>query len=236
MTAKTVLIVRETTKLADADVAKALPSWQTQVSRDLAPIWNVDATLRAGPLNSATPDDMVLALLDNSDQEGALGYHDLGPQGQPMAKVFVADDMANGYNWTITTSHELLEMLVDPTINMKAATADAQRDYIVEVCDPCEADGCGYVIDGTVVSDFVFPAWYDMPGQQRYDYQGLIAAPFTILPGGYAAYFDLKSLQWVQATNFRAARNSESAYRSKSRFERLQRPRKEWARTKPPAP
>ena len=33
--------------------------------------------------------------------------------------------------------------------------------YAYEVCDACEADQFGYDIDGVLVSDFVFPSWFE---------------------------------------------------------------------------
>jgi hypothetical protein len=42
-----------------------------------------------------------------------VGYHDLTNEGLPLGKVFAGSDMVNGYNWTVTASHELLEMLID---------------------------------------------------------------------------------------------------------------------------
>jgi len=33
--------------------------------------------------------------------------------------------------------------------------------YAYEVCDACQAKEFGYRIDGTLVSDFVYPAWFE---------------------------------------------------------------------------
>jgi hypothetical protein len=77
-------------------------------------------------------------------------------------KVFVGSDIPTGYTWTVTASHELLEMLADPDINLTAfveSTASSGVLYAYEVCDACEADEFGYKINGTLVSDFVFPGW-----------------------------------------------------------------------------
>jgi len=49
-------------------------------------------------------------ILDDSDQAGALGYHDLTSDGLPIGKVFAASDLKAGTSWTVTASHELLEM------------------------------------------------------------------------------------------------------------------------------
>ena len=33
--------------------------------------------------------------------------------------------------------------------------------YAYEVCDPCEDDSLGYHIDNILLSDFVYPAWFE---------------------------------------------------------------------------
>jgi len=37
-----------------------------------------------------------MVFLDNADQPGALAYHDLTPDGLPLAKVFVKTTVDNG--------------------------------------------------------------------------------------------------------------------------------------------
>jgi hypothetical protein len=46
--------------------------------------------------------------------------HDTTPDGLPLGKVFAGTDKAFGTQWTVTASHELLEMLGDPAINLTA--------------------------------------------------------------------------------------------------------------------
>jgi len=59
-----------------------------------------------------------LVSLDDSDQASALGYHDMTSEGLPLGKVFGTTNLKFGTNWTVTASHELLEMLGDPSINL----------------------------------------------------------------------------------------------------------------------
>ena len=104
-----------------------------------------------------------------------------------------------GLQWTVTASHELLEMLGDPDINLTAfvqPNPDAATGllYAYEVCDACENDQFGYDIDGSLVSDFVYPAWFEsfrQPGSTQFDYQKKISKPFELLPGGYIGVFDV---------------------------------------------
>lgn len=64
--------------ITDNDVKKVVPALQTQVSRDFAPAWGIDADLVFVPKGKKPPAKYWwLVMLDNSDQAGALGYHDL---------------------------------------------------------------------------------------------------------------------------------------------------------------
>ena len=77
-----------------------------------------------------------------------------------MGKVFAKTDLQYNSSWTVTASHELLEMLGDPEINLGVfvqPNAQTGRLYAYENCDACESDNYGYQIGNILVSDFVFP-------------------------------------------------------------------------------
>ena len=178
-------------------------------------------------------------MLDNSDQAGALGYHDMTPDGLPLGKVFAATDLQFGTQWTVTASHELLEMLGDPAINLTALTMTnfdlnqnvVGRLYAYEVCDACEADSAGYNIDASLVSDFVYPAWFESfrkPGSAQFDYRSLIKQPFQLLEDGYISQFDTSNTDgWTQASPQRLGRYAMRAPVG-SRRERRRIPRRQW--------
>lgn len=99
----------------------AVPALQRQVAEHLAPAWGVNAAVTFLPAGSAPlKGSWWLVVLDNPDQAGALVYHDLTEEGRPMGKVFAATDMQYNRQWTVSASHELLEMLVDPDLNLAA--------------------------------------------------------------------------------------------------------------------
>ena len=186
--------------LSDAEAAPAVNALQKQVTSDFAPVWGTDADLTFVPRGQTPPaGSWWLSLLDSSDQANALGYHDLTSEGLPLGKAFVKTDKDEGLAWTVTASHELLEMLGDPDINLWAfprPDATTGRLYAYEVCDACEADELGYTIDTTLVSDFVYPAWFEsfrLPGSTQFDKQGHVREPFAILQGGYALVYDIGS-------------------------------------------
>ena len=69
-----------------------------------------------------------LSILDNTDRAGVLGHHDLTPDGLPVGKSFAGTDKHYGHSWTVTASHELLEMLADPDINLTVFVHPAPGD------------------------------------------------------------------------------------------------------------
>lgn len=234
-----VAVLNASTVLNDGDVDKVVPALQKQVHRDFAPAWGVDADLVFVPKGSAPPSGAWwLTILDNSDVADALGYHDLTDQGLPLGKVFAGTDLQSGNQWSVTASHELLEMLADPDINLGAYVdqpGGGIKLYAYEVCDPCEADAFGYKIDGTPLSDFVFPAWFESfreTGGTQFDQRGRITAPFQLLAGGYIGVYESRSGNgWTQITAMEKGRLFSMRAPVGSRRERRRTPREQWLKS-----
>lgn len=191
-----IAIFNQSTAVSDKDVEALTAVLQKQLDADFSPIWGCPADLRFVPkVEAAKPGEWWLGIFDNSDQAGALGYHDLTTEGLPFSKVFAKTTMDYGESWTVCASHELLEMLVDPNVNLTVFDQGpvGARLYSYEVCDACEADGFGYEIDGTPVSDFVLPSWFESfrkEGSTNFDFTKHISEPFQLLPGGYIGVND----------------------------------------------
>lgn len=197
-----IAIMNRSTVMTDEAVKKVVDALQIQVSRDFAPIWGVDAALTFVGLKGKAPSGAwQLVVLDTSDQAGALGYHDVTATGQPLGKAFVKSDLDNGYQPSVTISHELLEMLADPEINLSASVGN--RLYAYEVCDPCEADQYGYKIGDVLVSDFVTPAWFAPTPHAKgpFDFRKKVKAALHLLSGGYLQCLDIGSTSgWQEVT------------------------------------
>jgi hypothetical protein len=237
-----ITVVNQSTVVKDTDVAAWTASLQTQVSRDFFPIWGVDAQLTALPNGQNPPaGSWALGIFDNADQADALGYHDITPDGLPLGKVFAKTTMDDGGAVSVTASHELLEMLGDPDINLIAeldgSSGAPSKFYAYEVCDACEDDQFGYKINGVLVSDFVFPAYFESfrtPNSTQFDFGKQITAPFTLLAGGYISVLDLSNMAegWQQVTpsqDRKAMINSRA--RIGSRRERRRTARMNWTRS-----
>ena len=68
----------------------------------------------------------------------ALAYHDLTPDGLPLSKVFVRTILQDKASVSVSASHELVEMLVDPAINMMTTGPALQTSYAHESVDPAD--------------------------------------------------------------------------------------------------
>jgi hypothetical protein len=204
------------TKAIDPELMQAVAAALTiQVTRDLPQFWNVQATVTYEPNASKIPAGVWPVFLVKTLPPGEGGFH-LDQHNQPYAKV-IASPASD--EWTIDASHETLEMLVDPNGNRlqpstsiqiekgKIVDGTGQFGYLVEACDPCEADNFAYPIQGVAVSDFLTPHFYDpvvTPGT-RYSFTGAIKAPRQILPGGYISWVnqqtnEMQQLLWVDPT------------------------------------
>jgi hypothetical protein len=205
----TIAIQNLSTILSDATVQAAVAALQIQLDRDWQAAWGTTATLMFYTRSQTIPSTYwPIYLLDTTDTAGALGYHDELVGGRPYGRIFAKTAAQYGYSWTVTLSHELLEMMADPYVNLTVfnqTTAKAGRIYAYEVGDPVEADAYGYTINGILVSDFVFPSWFDTyqtARGTRYDQTNRVTAPFQILPGGYMSVFNVSNGSgWTMITH-----------------------------------
>ena len=183
-----------------------------QVVKDLASLWpGISASVGVAPSIGAIPVGAWPVFLVSQLPPGEGGFHG-DKHNQPFAKVIASgsDD-----SWTIDASHEIVEMLVDPSGNRMHASQGIRIDgnavvdgdgvfqYLVEACDPCEANNFGYQIDGILVSDFITPNYYDSsitPGK-TYSFKGNLTRPRELLKGGYISYVQpdgsMNQILWV---------------------------------------
>ena len=195
-----IAVINHSTVISDAEIKKCLPAFQKQLDRDFAPAWGICAKLHFGI--RVIPHTWVLGVFDDADQAGALGYHDVSSLGTPLGKVFAKTTMDDGGLWTVTFTHELLEMLVDPWIVASALDDQRGRFYALEICDAVEADRLGYDIDGVRVTDFVLPGFFEasIDTGEKLSFCGHVSKPYEIAPGGYLSYLDLGNIKagWQQ--------------------------------------
>jgi hypothetical protein len=178
-------------------VAHAL---QIQVERDFKQFWGVSAQVI--PLRDRDSIETMgvspIFLVSSLGDPTAGGVH-LDKKGKPFAKVVLSDD------WSISASHELLEMLVDPLGQklIQAPDIDPESDghmvnYLIEVSDPCEI--FSYKIGDVLVSDFVTPEYYNPNASPAHllDFKGHLTKPYDIPRGCYISWLDPLDRHWHQ--------------------------------------
>ena len=162
---------------------KLTAALQKAYDQHFLPVWGYPVKL----YNTTTPkaSDWRFIYFDDADEAGALGYHDLTDEGQPISKVFVKTTIAAGDIVSVTASHELFEMVIDPIANLWAEAADG-TEYAYEMSDPVEEDT--FLVDGIQISNFVHPSWFEPfkhPPKTKFDHLGLLKKPFSMTKGGY---------------------------------------------------
>ncbi|HET6158053.1 MAG TPA: hypothetical protein VFE34_06900 [Dongiaceae bacterium] len=147
------------------------------------PVWGYPVELYN--TDKAKPTDWQFIYFDTPEDAGFLGYHELTKNGQPVAKIFLQPTFDAGDPISLTASHELFEMVIDPIANLWAE-ADDGTEYAYEMCDPVEEDR--FLVDGLQMSNFVHPAWFEPfkhPKGTKFDHLGLLKKPFSMTKGGY---------------------------------------------------
>ena len=204
------MVVNLSTAIDDPTFSTTVAAIGVQVSRDFQPAWGSNATLSASrvALNGAQANinaavDAVIYVGDSSNDPttgvaGAFGYHSTNYGELPYAFIYLDVCAQYGEAWSCTLSHEILELLADPTTVLTAvgpapAAAGAGPDQIVrydlEVCDPTQGDS--YRINNVTVSNFVTKAYFGMATESpATNFLNLALAPFDVRPGGYVQYED----------------------------------------------
>lgn len=196
-------------KIDDAEVQQVLRAVNRQVREDFAPYWSLGAQLRLEGRSSTKPSkldladmrgDAVIYLWDGSDVDSALGYHDANNRGIPCGFVFTEISKAAGESWTVTLSHEALELIADPEVNLLSMgphPADPSRTVFhwYEMCDAVQAET--YEVDGVEVANFVLPLYFtggdEVGGRNDFlgrSHNGKTLRSFGVNPGGYIGFFD----------------------------------------------
>jgi len=196
-------IVSETRSLSFSELSRVGAALQKQAIRDLAPVWEKQSTVHAfGRLEDVPIGTWPIIVEENIHVSGAEGIHE-DDDGQPFALVTLSD------GWSLTASHELIEMLVDPfgrrlTEGQSPKPDQGRVQFLVEPCDPSEAAEFAYVIDGVTVSDFYTPKYFStvFNPADRYSHTGAISKPRQVLQGGYLSWHDPVTDEWFQETFF----------------------------------
>jgi hypothetical protein len=170
------------------DLDNLIGALQKFVDTCVVPVWGTPAKLVRS--TGFLPGAWAVVFLDTADAPGALAYHDLTPDGFPLSKVFVKTILSDNSSVSVAASHELVEMLVDPAINLWTTGPQAGVFYAYESADPVEE--MSFAIDGIAMTDFVYPSYFESfrkAKSTQFDYAKKVSKPFQLLPGGYQIVF-----------------------------------------------
>lgn len=186
-----IALLAEAQGISLADISPISAALQKQVTRDLAPIWGVQATVDSfHSLENVPPGYWKITVTDKLKSSQGDGIHE-DENGQPFALVRARA------GWPLSASHEALEMLVDPfgrrTVSGQSPMPGQSRvDFLLEICDPCQAPEFAYSVNGIPVSDFITPNYFDPAGSSsvRYSFSGAIKSPREVLKDSYLSWHD----------------------------------------------
>jgi hypothetical protein len=201
-------------QISDAELQTVIRAINRQIAEDFEPYWSIGAELRLEGRSDKKPSgnslaDMrgsaVLYLWNDTDVEGALGYHDRNNRGIPYGFVFTDLARQLGEPWSVTLSHEALEMIGDAEVNLLVAGPHPAKPrqtvfHWFEMCDAVQAEI--YRVDGVDVSNFLLPLYFtggeELGGRNDFlgaAHGGKTLRSFGVNPGGYIGFFDPASGQ-----------------------------------------
>jgi hypothetical protein len=196
--------------VSDALLQRAIRAVNRQISDDFAPYWGFGAQLRlegkSGRSRTAIEaadmrGDAILYIRNHKDPEFD-GVHETTVAGIPYGSVFLDVSEALQEDWTVTLSHEALELIGDPEVNLLVRgphpTEHRKVFHWFEMCDAVQGDT--YEVDGVLVSNFVLPLYFTSSNERggRNDFlgtahHGKTLRSFSVNPGGYIGFFDPKN-------------------------------------------
>jgi hypothetical protein len=221
MTGMRISVINHTNgNVANRRLIEVIRSINRQIREDFEPYWGMGATLRLEGRSEKEPDpmhpidmrgDAIIYIWERAKEDSsksleeeareAVGYHDQNFMGIPHGFVFIDVAKRLKQDWSVALSHEALEMIADPELNLLVRgphpedpkNPDKFVFHFYEVCDAVSAES--YEIDGIKVSNFVLPLYFT--GGDEYDgrndllgavYNRTTLKSFGANPGGYISY------------------------------------------------
>jgi hypothetical protein len=206
--------------IKDEELEFTIRAINRQIAEDFEPYWSFGAKLRLEGRSETRPSketladmrgDAVIYVWNKPKAGSPLSYHDKNNRGIPYGFVFkeLSDELDE--EWTVTLSHEALELTADPESNLFVrGPHPTKRNRTVfhwyEMCDAVQAET--YKIDNIDVSNFVLPLYFTSSAEKggrndflsrKYDAFGKPAPDgktlksFGINPGGYLGFYDPKN-------------------------------------------
>lgn len=201
-----IAILNKSAAVSDEQLTIIAEALTAQLRLHFEPAWGLSANLvsfYADPTKAPGYAWLLHVIDEDTQAEGALGYHTEDAGGRTDAFVMTSPILKNGgavmvfdpanpgqYTVSGTISHEVMEMIGDRFTNTYCDCGDTS--FCQEMCDSCEEVGYGYITNcgvNVALSDFTFPAYWNpksTAANAPFNYLNTIKTPFAILPGGYS--------------------------------------------------
>lgn len=202
-----IAVFTETDRITPQELDIACKAIQKQIERHVEPEWGERTYVAYSPTSSPAPGWERVGIYDELDFPNVNGFHAV-QNGQPFALVRYSPF------WTLDLSHEVLEMVCDPTgrsfrSGQSLDPAQGSVSYLLEICDACQDFDDSYFVEGVRVCNFfkrnyftpgaVPGASYSMPNAMG---DPVLQGPLTISPNGYLTWFHEPGNQWYCADRF----------------------------------
>ncbi len=206
--------------LPHKDVERAIAAYQRKLAYDFAPVNGIYTVLHYVG-NRALADDEVGIVFDPRTSSEYLGEHNL--EKVPRGVVLTGACKAYGEDPFETGSHELDELLMDPSAAINVTISDDGTEEAYEMDDPVQ--GTSYIIDGISVANFVHQLAYFNECGSQYDHRKVLKAPHTTTLQGYCLRRK-PGQQWQQldgerVSPFKALENAHKWDRRMRRIKKL---------------
>jgi hypothetical protein len=188
-----VALVNKGALLTPVEMSRIAAAINIQVREHVAPMWNTFANVFSVAPDAKLPLDTWRVYFYDRPRDlndyGFLGRHvHETERAVPTGYVFVDPIRLHGGSVSEIASHETIEMLVDPWVNLEVRRTlqdNVTELWAREVCDPVQ--GIGYDIHGVRVADFVYPEYFLDGADGPFDFLHAVKSSFEITSGGYAS-------------------------------------------------
>lgn len=181
--------INSSTLVPDRDCAYWVEACRLQLVNHVCPVWGLTPPGAAlYPKGTTFPGHTALTALfvDDIAEPGVLGEHGI-VAGMP----YVLIDVHDSADPSQVLSHEFIEATVNQDLDRWREVG--RYSYAIEPADPVQTSFYEYPVTilgeerRVLVSDFVFPSWYDAASRADwFDYLSILRSPLEIATGGYA--------------------------------------------------
>jgi hypothetical protein len=211
--AQTIYCFNKSTVLSNNDMFLMINAVNTMLPA-FCSTWSIKSyTCQAAPSTMTSMNSMYCVFMDTADVAGALAYHSEG-SNIPYSKVFVKTILSYGgaiqmgATPSVPTvaqafSHEIFEMLVDPTANIWWQLSNG---LLVpgEVTDPVQGAIVPVKVGSITVglSDYIYPSWMNPQSTKGpYNFLNTLTKPFQLAKGGYVIIMKNGSMSYVMGSS-----------------------------------